>query len=513
MFMDELRCKVWEEIRQHDIRAFAKLLTPKLFANVAEDVGVRLGNSPLSLGSLVWLGIAAALQVTLDFGSVLTATLKVLEDQQNFSSTFLGKEKKNGKRRKVRGKRSKHDPRRNDPTVVSEEAFAKARRLMPMKFWISLIVWLGRDFEEQHAEQLRWNGFRLLAIDGTAINLRGWQKLKDFYGTANNGQTGKKKGRVTQARMVMLQFPMVRMPYRYQVSPLSVSEITLAEQMMTHLRNGDLLLMDRAFFSYGLFQQIHNQGAFFATRIKKNVRFHTIERLGKNDRLVRWTPKDSRGKWKKRGLPKSMELRVVNYQIKGFRPSAIVTNVTDPQAVAAEDWARLAEDCDQKGEFTPGVYHRRWEIETSFKELKVDQRMEKSLRSRTPQSLEYEIAGHVVLYMLTRWLIVQAAEKHDEDPLRLSFTSALRELNEMRQSLIAADPWWASRVLLPRLLDRVAEHKVPLRPGRHYPRPNDTKPKNKGRGQFQQPAKLKPSKQNKPRQRARKQTAKARVKG
>jgi hypothetical protein len=42
-----------------------------------------------------------------------------------------------------------------------------------------------------------------------------------------------------------------------------------------------------------------------------------------------------------------------------------------------------------------------------------------------------------------------------------------------------ADAQWACEVLLPRLLDRIAEHQVPWRPGRSYPRPKDRKIKYK----------------------------------
>ena len=125
----------------------------------------------------------------------------------------------------------------------------------------------------------------------------------------------------------------------------------------------------------------------------------------------------------------------------------------------------MAHECDDNGKFTPGLYHRRWEIETSFFELKVVLHM-KSLRSHTPASLEYELAGRVVYYLLVRWLIVAAAEKHGLDALRISFTNAVRELEQLRAALATGNPDWVRRVLLPRLLARIASHLVPLRPGR-----------------------------------------------
>jgi hypothetical protein len=122
-----------------------------------------------------------------------------------------------------------------------------------------------------------------------------------------------------------------------------------------------------------------------------------------------------------------------------------------------------------------GLFHRRWEIETSYYEMKVDQGMEGQLRSRVPESIAYEIAGHVVLYLLVRWLMVEAALKHGLDPLRLSFLEAFRELDLMRSSLLTSSLPWVRDVLLPRLLDRIAEHQVPERPGRHYPRRKKSK--------------------------------------
>jgi len=197
-------------------------------------------------------------------------------------------------------------------------------------------------------------------------------------------------------------------------------------------------------------------------------------------------------KWRKQGLslPKSIDLRVIDYQIPGFRPSAVVTNVTNPKRISRDEWVRLATDREPGRNLQPGLYHRRWEIETTFKEMKVAQNMKRSLRSRTPEGIEYEIAGHVMLYLLVRWMILEAAVEHGHDPLRLSFTKALHELQDISPVLLRASPQRVARFLLPRLLQQIAEHIIPERHGRHFPRPNDTKPINKGNGKWKLPAKL-----------------------
>jgi hypothetical protein len=490
MFMDELRDKVWSEIRQLDLRSFDTLLSEDTFIKAAEMTGVRLGCSPLSLAQMVWLGVSGAMHVTRNFASVLQLTVKILEDFSDWSPRALPRsvpQRQKGSKKKQ--KPSKRNPRGSSPLGVTEEAFVQARKRMPLSFWAALVLVLSQRFEKKHKAWVHWKKFRLLAVDGTTVSLAGWKKLRDHFGTAKNG---KSKGR-TQLRMVMLQMPMARIPWRYVVGPVAEGERTLAAKLLDRLSENDLVLLDRGFWSYGLFHQIQTQKAFFAIRLSKQIRLHTVRRLGRQDRLVRWD-KPTGPRWCGLGLPNSIDLRVVEYRIPGFRPSAVVTNVLQPTVVSRMDWVRLASETEPGDErLGVGLYHRRWEIETTFRELKVTQAMEGHLRGRQPESVYYEIAGHVVLYLLVRWLIVEAAVAAGVDPLRVSFKAALEELQDMRPALITASVNRLRDVLLPRLLMRIAQHLVPLRPGRHYPRPHDTQVKNCGRGRRIQPHKLRNS--------------------
>jgi hypothetical protein len=469
MFKDEQRCNAWDDIRQRDFQVFGKMLTPALMEEAAEAAGVKLGKNPLNHANLVWLGVAAALHTTKNFANLLIFTFKLLEDAEQW---------KPAKPDPKSNRRSKHNPH-GKTTAVSEEAFVQARQLMSMDFWLWLLLLLARRFQEKHPDAVGWNGFRLLAIDGTEIALPYWKTLADAFGTSRNGRRRKRP----QARMVMLAFPQCRLPWRYELAPRSCHEQTLAARLVEHLEPRDLLLMDRGFWSYGLFWQIQRREAFFGIRLRAGVLLKTLKSLGPDDRLVEWKmPRTSRKKaaWKSLpDLPKSLTLRVIRYHIAGFRPSAVVTNILDPKAASREDWVRMA-TADEAGRvLEAGLYHRRWEIETMFCELKVRQGMQGSLRSRTAEGIAFEVAGHMLLYFLVRWLIFEAAESHGVAPLRISFTEALREIEDIRHALLSADPQRVRRILLPRLLLRIAQHSVPLRPGRHYPRPADRYKKHK----------------------------------
>src|SRR6185437_6506622 len=112
-----------------------------------------------------------------------------------------------------------------------------------------------------------------------------------------------------QARLVMLQLPLVRLPWRYELTPITQGERTVAARLLKHLRRNDLVLMDRGFFSYGLFWQVLRGGAHFAVRAIRGVKFTTVATLADGSRLVDWTPTDR--KWRQEGLPETIRLRVI----------------------------------------------------------------------------------------------------------------------------------------------------------------------------------------------------------
>ena len=465
MFKDECRDSVWQRVRQRGLQAFAGMLTPQAMQAAADSAGVRIGKSTLNVCTLAWLGIVGALHATRNFADVLTITLKLLEDAQSPSPKPRVKRSV-----KNRCRRSKHDPR-GTSLRVSEEAFVQARHGFPPKFWAWLLVVLAETFQQQHPECVRWKRFRLLMLDGSDIALPRWKKLLDYYGAAGSGVA-----RTPQARMVMLALAQARLPWRYEVVPQSCHEQTAAKRLLQHVQRNDLVLMDRGFWCYGIFWQLQRQGAYFGIRLRAGTKLRRVKRLGDKDELVDWTPvvrSKKKCSWAGTGLPKTIRLRVIRYRVPGFRASAVVTNVLDPRAISRDEWVRMAA-VDERGHvLEAGLYHRRWEIETMFYELKVFQGLEGSLRGRTAKSIEFEIAGHVLLYFLIRWLMVESAEQHGGQPLRLSFKHALQEFEDLRALLVVSAPSHVRDVLLPKLLARIAQHAISIRPGRHYPRLGD----------------------------------------
>ena len=100
----------------------------------------------------------------------------------------------------------------------------------------------------------------------------------------------------------------------------------------------------------------------------------------------------------------------------------LITTLTDPARYPAADLA--------------GLYHERWEIETTYLELKSTILGNRVLRARTPSGIEQEIYALLVTYQALRTAIADAAATiPGTDPDRASFTIAL---NAARDQVILA---------------------------------------------------------------------------
>jgi hypothetical protein len=124
-------------------------------------------------------------------------------------------------------------------------------------------------------------------------------------------------------------------------------------------------------------------------------------------------------------------VRVIRVEIPGFRPFWLMTNLLDP-AISAYDIAVH--------------YHRRWDLEIAYDEIKTHQcatlrgQSPTTFRSKRPDLVEQEIYALAIMYNLVRTLISQAATAHGQDPLAISFLDALQHIIDAAPLLTASSP-------------------------------------------------------------------------
>ncbi len=260
---------------------------------------------------------------------------------------------------------------------------------------------------------------RLVAIDGTTLDVADTEANDAFFGRpgVNKGE----RSAFPQARLVALAECGTHVIFDAEIGTYSTSEQALARLLVDRLEAGMVLLADRGFTSFDLWQQAIATGADLIWRAKSNAKPRRIETLPDGSWIAELRKNNSKPN------TDHVKIRVVEYTVDDGRgdemgPFRLFTTLVDPDEVTA---AEIAD-----------TYRQRWEIETAFGELKTHQRGSKVvLRSKSPALVEQEIWGHLCCHFAIRTLMFEAAHRGGVDPDRVSFTAAL---NIGRRSLSQA---------------------------------------------------------------------------
>jgi hypothetical protein len=253
-------------------------------------------------------------------------------------------------------------------------------------------------------------GRRLVAIDGTTLDVADSVVNDVFFGRpgVNKGE----RAAFPQARLVALAECATHAVFDAEIGSYTTSELALSKALIDRLEPGMVLLADRGFTGFALWQQAVATGADVLWRAKNNVAPRQIEAFDDGSWLGEMRLNNTKLN------SEAIVVRVVEYSIDDGRgaqmgPFRLFTSLLDPNEVTATELA--------------AVYAQRWEIESVFDELKTHQRGSKVvLRSKSPELVLQEIWGHLCCHYAIRTLMFEAADAADVDPDRVSFVAALR---------------------------------------------------------------------------------------
>ncbi|MFE7040581.1 transposase [Streptomyces atratus] len=192
--------------------------------------------------------------------------------------------------------------------------------------------------------------------------------------------------------------------------PTTNGETFYAPSLVRSLREGMIVLLDRNFAVQALVEAITGTGAHVLVRVKEHRRLPVLQRFPDGSYLSRLG---------------AVAVRVIDCEItvstsQGRRTGAyrLVTTLTDPHAHPATELIRL--------------YHERWEIETSYLEIKSTILGGRVLRARTPAGVVQEVFALLVTYQILRLAMADATGiRQDIDPDRASFSIALNTARDL----------------------------------------------------------------------------------
>ena len=257
-----------------------------------------------------------------------------------------------------------------------------------------------------------YRGRRLVSLDGTTIDLADTPANAESFGRAG---TGRGDGAAfPQLRIVALGECGTHAVFAAALDSYDVAEVSLAKDLVSALRPGMLVLADRGFTGFPLWDKASATGADLLWRAKGNALLPVLEPLPDGSYRSEIVAAAD-----KRARERVLAVRVVVHGLEDpGRPGSagtryrLLTTILDPGQAPAAELAAL--------------YAKRWEIESLFDELGTRQRGPRVvLRSRTPAGVYQEAWGYLCVHYAIRALLHTAARAGDHDPDRLSFTRAL----------------------------------------------------------------------------------------
>lgn len=339
----------------------------------------------------------------------------------------------------------------------SRGTVAKARGRLPMAVWRTLFGYVSQQAQQRSEPWARWRGHRVVLLDGTCVSMPDTPGLQAAFGT----QTGYRgTARYPLARVVTFSLANTMSVISYAAGGYRQDENELAAPQLKAFQQGDLLIADRHFAGAHFYERYQRTGLEFLTRKHHRLKMSNVKRLwscGRNDFVGRLNVGEGYRR-KDPTLPPWIRVRFIRarWVMRGHvQTEWLVTSLLDPEKYPA------AEIID--------LYARRWRIEMLFEELKVGLSTD-VLRSLTPEGIHKEIAARMTALNVVRSVMLEAAaEKGIEDPLRLSFVFTLRAIVSFSPAL-GTEPLWKVKRIYRAMLEEIAAHVVPFRPGRNEPR-------------------------------------------
>ena len=328
--------------------------------------------------------------------------------------------------------------------TYSKQAFSKGRqRILPEAF-LELHK-KSVEFFYNEADYETYFGHRVLAVDGSKINLPYNSELLDIYGSqkSTNG--------LIQSLVSCLTDVMNNVIIDGIMAPFDSSERELAKQNITNsvnmLTDNDIILFDRGYSSSELMQFLDKNGGKYIMRCNATFLGKILKTHIENDFVTTH-------KFVKSGM--TLTFRVVRFPISAGATEILMTNILDEFDVA--DFKQL--------------YNLRWGIEKTYNCIKNKFELE-SFSGTKPICILQDFYANLMLYNALAMVMYEnnkeLAKKGDTETKYIYKTNENQAVNKIRENLIKAvitENEFERARLFTKIRKQLQKEVVPVRPNR-----------------------------------------------
>ncbi len=337
--------------------------------------------------------------------------------------------------------------------TYSKQAFSKGRqRILPEAF-----LELHKnsvEFFYSEAEYKTYFGHRVLAVDGSKINLPYNKELLEIYGSQNSTNG------LIQSLVSCLADVMNNVILDGIMAPFNANERELAKQHVGNLKNiltdKDIILFDRGYPSSELMQFLAANSYKYLMRCDATFLGKILKTHNENDFVITH-------KFLKSGI--TLTFRVVRFPISDGTTEILVTNILDEFDIA--DFKQL--------------YNLRWGIEKTYNCIKNKFELE-SFSGTKPICILQDFYANLMLYNALAMVMYEnneeLAKKGDTETKYVYKTNESQAVNKIRENFIKAvitENEFERAKLFAKIRKQLRKEVVPVRPNRVCD--NNRKPK------------------------------------
>lgn len=270
-----------------------------------------------------------------------------------------------------------------------------------------------------------YRGLRLVAFDGSTFELADDAQIEKVF-----GRPGGRQGRAgyPQARCVVLAECATHAILGANLGHYGSGEWALCQPLLATLGPSMLCMADRGFNGFEHWEQARATGAQLLWRGAVDRRLPVEQMLADGSYLSTIGPT---GVSVAQAKARAITVRVIDYSLLKIADAQphyrLITTLLDDAAAPSMELAEL--------------YHRRWQMEAIYDELKTHLLCSRRvLRSRTPELVQQEFYGWVLMHYTVRWLLHQGAARHRMAHEDLSFTGHVQMLRQQQPLSVAFPP-------------------------------------------------------------------------
>lgn len=281
---------------------------------------------------------------------------------------------------------------------VTAGALSQARaKLNPWAFIRLSEISIDTFYEE--AEVRLWKGKRLLAVDGSIINLPHSKSVVEQFGVES--YIKKKGAPKSLARASLLYDVLNQITVDAQLESYQTSEKTLLTKHLDKINSTDLILGDRGYSGIATLHMLSHTGASFCIRMKAgNLSRKEVTAFIKSEKdedIIFLS--SQKYDYRKMGMDeetKPLQVRLVKVELDNGEIEVLATNLLDKSTYPAEIFKDL--------------YILRWPVEEAYKLLKLRLDLE-SFSGKTARSIRQDFYAKIFMMNLCAVMSHPISEK------------------------------------------------------------------------------------------------------